>query len=626
MQTLQQIVSSLTAILIALQTSVSGLPSAQVAQVTPSAALSLSPSSTSVNVNNTFTVNILLNTGGQSAYGVDVNKLRFNPAVLQVVDADAGTSGVQISPGSLMALTIINNIDNTAGTIQFSQIATPGSTYSGSGTVATVTFRAISAGSSSATFDFSLGSGTDSNVAGLGGDLLASVGSGSYTGVALDTTPPTISSISSSGVTTSGATVSWNTNEASDTQVEYGATTSYGSQTALNSSLVTSHSATLSGLSASTLYHYRVKSRDAAGNLSTSGDNTFTTQAPPDTTPPTISSVAVSGVTTSGATVSWNTNEASDTQVEYGATTSYGSQTTRNPSLLTSHSATVSGLSPAATYHFRVKSRDSAGNLAMSSDSTFTTNSLPDTTAPSVPSGLSATPTSESQIQVSWNDSTDPAGSGQAVSGVASYRVFRDGVQVGTTASTAYLDTALSANTAYSYRVSAVDNAGNVSSQSSAVSATTPIFSLSVQRRIVLVPEGAPSSGRDVSGTVEFLDPSNLGNKLYQASITTDTLGRHTVDVPAGLLPTVAMRAVVSGYLSKIQSGVDLRNTTVLDVSFPTLPAGDFNDDQLINSLDFSYMNGKWSTSDALADLNRDSSVNSLDFAFLSNNWLQSGE
>ena len=626
MQTLQQIVSSLTAILIALQTSVSGLPSAQVAQVTPSAALSLSPSSTSVNVNNTFTVNILLNTGGQSAYGVDVNKLRFNPAVLQVVDADAGTSGVQISPGSLMALTIINNIDNTAGTIQFSQIATPGSTYSGSGTVATVTFRAISAGSSSATFDFSLGSGTDSNVAGLGGDLLASVGSGSYTGVALDTTPPTISSISSSGVTTSGATVSWNTNEASDTQVEYGATTSYGSQTALNSSLVTSHSATLSGLSASTLYHYRVKSRDSAGNLSTSGDNTFTTQAPPDTTPPTISSVAVSGVTTSGATVSWNTNEASDTQVEYGATTSYGSQTTRNPSLLTSHSATVSGLSPAATYHFRVKSRDSAGNLAMSSDSTFTTNSLPDTTAPSVPSGLSATPTSESQIQVSWNDSTDPAGSGQAVSGVASYRVFRDGVQVGTTASTAYLDTALSANTAYSYRVSAVDNAGNVSSQSSAVSATTPIFSLSVQRRIVLVPEGAPSSGRDVSGTVEFLDPSNLGNKLYQASITTDTLGRHTVDVPAGLLPTVAMRAVVSGYLSKIQSGVDLRNTTVLDVSFPTLPAGDFNDDQLINSLDFSYMNGKWSTSDALADLNRDSSVNSLDFAFLSNNWLQSGE
>src|SRR3989344_3050449 len=306
MQTLQQIVSSLTAILIALQISVSGLPSAQVAQVTPSAALSLSPSSTSVNVNNTFTVNILLNTGGQSDYGVDVNKLRFNPAVFQVVDADAGTSGVQISPGSLMALTIINNIDNTAGTIQFSQLATPGSTYSGSGTVATVTFRAISAGSSNATFDFSLGSGTDSNVAGLGGDLLASVGSGSYTGVALDTTPPTISSISSSGVTTSGATVSW------------------------------------------------------------------------------------------------NTNEASDTQVEYGATTSYGSQTTRNPSLLTSHSATVSGLSPAATYHFRVKSRDSAGNLAMSSDSTFTTNSLPDTTAPSVPSGLSATPTSESQIQVSW--------------------------------------------------------------------------------------------------------------------------------------------------------------------------------------------------------------------------------
>ena len=41
--------------------------------------------------------------------------------------------------------------------------------------------------------------------------------------------------------------------------------------------MVTSHSASLSGLAANTLYHYRVKSRDAAGNLATSGDFTFTT-------------------------------------------------------------------------------------------------------------------------------------------------------------------------------------------------------------------------------------------------------------------------------------------------------------------------------------------------------------
>jgi parallel beta-helix repeat protein len=88
-----------------------------------------------------------------------------------------------------------------------------------------------------------------------------------------------ISGVSSSNITSSGATVTWTTNEASDTQVDYGTTTSYGSSTALSTSIVTSHSQALSGLSAGTLYHYRVKSRDAANNLATSGDFTFTTTA-----------------------------------------------------------------------------------------------------------------------------------------------------------------------------------------------------------------------------------------------------------------------------------------------------------------------------------------------------------
>jgi hypothetical protein len=78
-------------------------------------------------------------------------------------------------------------------------------------------------------------------------------------------------------MTSSGASVAWNTNEASDTQVEYGTSTAYGAMTSLNGSMLTSHGVTLSALTAGTLYHYRVRSRDAAGNLSVSGDLTFTT-------------------------------------------------------------------------------------------------------------------------------------------------------------------------------------------------------------------------------------------------------------------------------------------------------------------------------------------------------------
>lgn len=724
--TLQQIVSTLTGIVLALQATLGGVPATQVAQVTPTATITLSPSSNSVSVNGTFTVNIVLNTGGQNAYGADVNRLRFNPSILQVVDSDVGTAGVQIGAGSLMPLTIINSVDNTGGSIQFSQLASPGSTFSGSGTLATVTFRAISAGTSGATFDFTLGSGTDSNVAGLGGDLLASVGSGSYTGVTLDTTAPTISSITSSGITQTGATITWTTNENSDTQVEYGLTTSYGASTAINTSMVTSHSATLSGLSAGTVYNYRVRSRDAAGNLATSANNTFitsaapdttaptapgtptltvlsssqinlswtastdavgvtgyrvercsgsatcttytqiatpttnsysdtgltastiyryrvravdaagnlsaysnasnaTTQAPPDTTPPTISGVTLSGITQTGATISWTTNESADTQVDYGPTASYGFSTTLITTLSTSHSATISGLSAGTVYNYRVKSRDAAGNLATSVNNTFTTLSAPDTTAPSVPTGLTATPTSENQIQISWTASTDAPGSGQSVSGIYGYQIFRDGSLIATTSATAYLNTGLTAGTSFSYQVASVDNANNVSARSSSVGATTPIFSLSVQRRVVIVPEGAPSGSRNITGTLQFLNPLT-STEVYQASFTADNTGSSTISVPSGLPPTVNFRSIVLGYLSKIISNIDLRNTVVLSVTFPTLPGGDFNGDQIINSIDFSYMNSRWGASDTLSDLNRDGAVNSLDFAYLSNNWMLEGE
>jgi hypothetical protein len=111
-----------------------------------------------------------------------------------------------------------------------------------------------------------------------------------------------------------------------------------------------------------------------AGSLSHT--TTFTlSNIRPDTTPPVISGVSASAITTNGATITWTTNEPSDSQVDYGTSTSYGNQTTLNTSLVTSHSQTISGLSAATTYNFRVNSRDAAGNLATSSGSTFTTAS-----------------------------------------------------------------------------------------------------------------------------------------------------------------------------------------------------------------------------------------------------------
>jgi hypothetical protein len=60
--------------------------------------------------------------------------------------------------------------------------------------------------------------------------------------------------------------------------------------TTLDGSLVTSHTVTITGLTASTIYHYHVSSSDSAGNATTSGDQSFTTAAIAGPVTPTDSS------------------------------------------------------------------------------------------------------------------------------------------------------------------------------------------------------------------------------------------------------------------------------------------------------------------------------------------------
>lgn len=101
-----------------------------------------------------------------------------------------------------------------------------------------------------------------------------------------DTQPPLISNLVASTITDNQAQITWQTNESADSQVEYGLTTRYGSSLPLDPALVRSHAVTLSHLQANTTYHYRVRSRDAAGNLAVSSDATFTTTLPTLTTVP----------------------------------------------------------------------------------------------------------------------------------------------------------------------------------------------------------------------------------------------------------------------------------------------------------------------------------------------------
>ncbi len=116
-----------------------------------------------------------------------------------------------------------------------------------------------------------------------------------------DIAPPQISSVSATPSANS-ATITWITNEVSDSTVTYGTTPTSLTQTASNATALTSHSIVINGLSANTTYYYRVTSTDASSNSATS-------PAPPATPSAlTTTALSISGAITpsgfgSGATI-----------------------------------------------------------------------------------------------------------------------------------------------------------------------------------------------------------------------------------------------------------------------------------------------------------------------------------
>src|SRR5206468_11575094 len=134
--------------------------------------------------------------------------------------------------------------------------------------------------------------------------------------VSNDLTPPVLSGATASALSVDTAAISWTTDELADSQVQYGLRTGYRSASVLDASRVTAHTVTLNGLTAGTLYHYRVKSKDAAGNLAVSPDAVFRSEAPTSTPPPAAAIAgraphsSASGTITASATAADNVGVA----------------------------------------------------------------------------------------------------------------------------------------------------------------------------------------------------------------------------------------------------------------------------------------------------------------------------
>jgi hypothetical protein len=338
-------------------------------------------------------------------------------------------------------------------------------------------------------------------------DMWTSIG-GNSIGVA-PTNAPVISNVAAGNLAADRATITWTTDISSDSVVEFGLTVSYGASVT-NTTQVANHSVDVTGLTATTLYHYRVKSKNAAGIQSVSGDFTFTSGA----------GVADITIDNPGATLTgtWSIGTGStdkfgtDYRFKSGGTGAafaqyvpnvvtagdydvycwypQGSNRTTNAPYVISYnggSATVRVNQQVNGGQWNLLGRfnfvtGSSGNIKLTDNYSDSANVVMAdavklvyagniVTPPSAPSGLSATAAGASQINLAWTDNSNNEDNFIVARSTVSGGPYSDIATLGANV-TSYNNTGLASSSTYYYVVRASNSAGS-SANSAQAGATT---------------------------------------------------------------------------------------------------------------------------------------------------------
>lgn len=295
-------------------------------------------------------------------------------------------------------------------------------------------------------------------------------------------TPPTVTTNPANSITETCATLNGTivpNNSYANVWFEWGSTTAYGNKTDVQTlggdATAIPFAQQVCSLTARTTYHFRAVGQNAA-TVSYGGDitlKTLTKSAP--TAPTNLTAVAKAA---NQIDISWTASTDNVGVAFYDVEACYGSSKCSYfygvATGVTETNYSMWWLNPSTTYQFRVSATDVDGNVSRYSNIATATTPA-DTQPPTPPTNLTATTAGMTQIYLSWIISTDDVG-------VAQYAIERCLLSSCTYFPITewssnyydnYSDMGLIPRTSYSYRVQAMDAAGNKSDFSNVASATT---------------------------------------------------------------------------------------------------------------------------------------------------------
>ena len=306
---------------------------------------------------------------------------------------------------------------------------------------------------------------------------------------------------------------------------------------------------------------------------------TYVDKAAADTKAPTVpADVKATEVTETTAKITWS--ESTD-NVSVAGYNVYVNETKVNDALVTGTEYSLTDLTAATEYRVTVTAVDAAENESAKSEAAvFTTEAPKDTEAPTAPTDVKATEVTQTTAKVTWSASTDNVG-------VVGYNVYLNEAKVNETliTTTEYDLTALTEETAYSVRVTAVDAAENESERSEAATFTTP---KTQDTEAPSVPAGVTASdvtqtGAKITWTASADNVGVAGYNVYLGESKVNTLpvtvtGYDLTGLTANTEYTVTVSAVDAAGNESARSEAATFTTLAAeeekDNEAPSVPAG----------------------------------------------------